>query len=201
MASWKVAEAKARFSELIGQGASEGAGDHAPRQARGGRRRGERMGSSSNTQESLVEFLNGSPLRGSRLEIERPREPPRESSCEISAGYQRHLRMDQTAAGSRGRAWLETVDEDALAPAFWPLPRSGSVSSCWRMGKSAGGSARGSTMISRRGSTAGSSTLNAPSPMPGQRSSPAGERAGTRRSSMPSWRQRRRAPADARDPQ
>ena len=79
MASWKVAEAKARFSELIDRALHEGAQEitrHGKRaavvvSAKEWDRRAPRK-------ESLVEFLNRSPLRGSRLQIERLREPPRD---------------------------------------------------------------------------------------------------------------------------
>jgi prevent-host-death family protein len=79
MASWKVADAKARFSELIDRALHEGAQEitrHGKRavvivSAREWDRRAARK-------ESLVEFLNRSPLRGAKLEIERPREAARD---------------------------------------------------------------------------------------------------------------------------
>jgi prevent-host-death family protein len=79
MASWKVAEAKARFSELIDRALHEGAQEI----TRHGRRAvvivaAKEWDRRAARKESLVEFLNRSPLRGSRLEIQRPREPPRD---------------------------------------------------------------------------------------------------------------------------
>jgi prevent-host-death family protein len=79
MPSWKVAEAKARFSELIDKALQEGAQEitrHGKRtvvvvSAKEWDRRGAR-------QQSLVEFLDRSPLRGSGLEIDRLRERPRD---------------------------------------------------------------------------------------------------------------------------
>jgi prevent-host-death family protein len=79
MASWKVAEAKARFSELIDRALHEGAQEI----TRHGRRAvvvvsAKEWDRREARKESLVEFLNRSPLRGSRLDIQRAREPPRD---------------------------------------------------------------------------------------------------------------------------
>jgi prevent-host-death family protein len=79
MASWKVAEAKARFSELIDKALHEGAQEI----TRHGRRTvvvisAEEWDRKSGRQGSLVEFLNRSPLKGSGLQIERMRELPPE---------------------------------------------------------------------------------------------------------------------------
>jgi antitoxin Phd len=79
MASWKVAEAKARLSELIDKALHEGAQEitrHGMRAvvvvaAKEWDRRATR-------QDSLVEFLDRSPLRGSGLEIRRLRDRPRQ---------------------------------------------------------------------------------------------------------------------------
>jgi prevent-host-death family protein len=79
MASWKVAQAKARFSELIDKALHEGAQEitrHGKRtvivvSAKEWDRRARRK-------ESLVEFLRKSPLKGSGLEIERLRDRPRD---------------------------------------------------------------------------------------------------------------------------
>ena len=79
MASWKVAEAKARFSELIDRALREGAQEvtrHGKRTvvvvaAEEWDRRARRRG-------SLVEFLDRSPLRGSGLNIPRLQDQPRE---------------------------------------------------------------------------------------------------------------------------
>jgi prevent-host-death family protein len=79
MTSWKVAEAKARFSELIERALQEGAQEitrHGKRavvvvSAKEWDRRAKRKG-------SLVEFLEKSPLRDSGLEIERLRDGPRD---------------------------------------------------------------------------------------------------------------------------
>jgi prevent-host-death family protein len=78
MASWKVAEAKARFSELIDKALHEGAQEI----TRHGRRAvvvvaAREWDRRATRQESLVEFLDRSPLRGSGLEIERLRDRPR----------------------------------------------------------------------------------------------------------------------------
>lgn len=79
MSRWSIAEAKARFSEVIEKALREGAQEvtrHGKRTAvvvsaaewdRRSRRKG-----------SLVELLNRSPLKGSGLTIERPRELPRD---------------------------------------------------------------------------------------------------------------------------
>jgi prevent-host-death family protein len=75
MASWKVAEAKARFSELIDRALQQGAQEitrHGKRavvvvSAQEWDRRAARK-------ESLVEFLEKSPLKSSGLELERLRE-------------------------------------------------------------------------------------------------------------------------------
>lgn len=79
MASWKVAEAKARFSELIDKALHEGAQEI----TRHGRRTvvvisAEEWDRKAGRQGSLVEFLNRSPLKGSGLQIERMRELPPE---------------------------------------------------------------------------------------------------------------------------
>jgi prevent-host-death family protein len=79
MTSWKVADAKARFSELIERALREGAQEitrHGRRMvvvvsATEWDRRTHRKG-------SLVEFLDRSPLKGSGLEVERLQEPPRD---------------------------------------------------------------------------------------------------------------------------
>lgn len=79
MASWKVADAKAHFSELIEKALREGAQEitrHGKRtvvvvSAKEWDRKARRQG-------SLVEFLDQSPLKGSRLEIERLRDEPRD---------------------------------------------------------------------------------------------------------------------------
>jgi len=79
MASWKVAEAKARFSELIDKALHEGAQEITRH-----RRRivvvisAEEWDRKAGRQGSLVEFLNRSPLKGSGLQIERMRELPPE---------------------------------------------------------------------------------------------------------------------------
>ncbi|MGH6886251.1 MAG: type II toxin-antitoxin system Phd/YefM family antitoxin [Geminicoccales bacterium] len=79
MSRWSIAEAKARFSEVIEKALREGAQEvtrHGKRTAvvvsaaewdRRSRRKG-----------SLVELLNRSPLKGSGLTIERPHELPRD---------------------------------------------------------------------------------------------------------------------------
>ena len=79
MASWKVAEAKARFSELIDRALHEGAQEI----TRHGRRTvvvisAEEWDRKARRQESLVEFLDRSPLKGSGLTIERPGDAPRD---------------------------------------------------------------------------------------------------------------------------
>ena len=72
MSSWKVAEAKSRFSELIDKAMREGAQEI----TRHGRRAvvvvsAEEWDRRARRKGSLVEFLDQSPLRGSGLEIER----------------------------------------------------------------------------------------------------------------------------------
>ena len=79
MASWKVAEAKARLSELIDRALHEGAQEI----TRHGRRAvvvvaAKEWDRRATRQESLVEFLDRSPLRGSGLEIRRLRDRPRQ---------------------------------------------------------------------------------------------------------------------------
>ena len=79
MASWKVAEAKARFGELIDKALHEGAQEI----TRHGKRTvvvisAEEWDRKAGRQGSLVEFLNRSPLKGSGLQIERMRELPPE---------------------------------------------------------------------------------------------------------------------------
>jgi prevent-host-death family protein len=79
MASWKVVEAKARFSELIDKALHQGAQEI----TRHGKRAvvvvaAKEWDRRATRQDSLVEFLDRSPLRGSRLEIRRLRDRPRE---------------------------------------------------------------------------------------------------------------------------
>jgi prevent-host-death family protein len=79
MASWKVAEAKARLSELIDKALHEGAQEI----TRHGRRAvvvvaAKEWDRRATRQENLVEFLDRSPLRGSGLEIRRLRYRPRQ---------------------------------------------------------------------------------------------------------------------------
>jgi prevent-host-death family protein len=79
MTSWKVAEAKARFSELIDRALQEGAQEI----TRHGKRAvvvvsAKEWDCRAGRKESLVEFLEKSPLRGSELEIRRLRERPRD---------------------------------------------------------------------------------------------------------------------------
>lgn len=77
MTSWKVAEAKARLSELIDQAVSEGAQEitrHGKRtvvvvSAKEWDQRTKRQG-------SLVEFFQNSPLKGSGIDLERMRDLP-----------------------------------------------------------------------------------------------------------------------------
>jgi prevent-host-death family protein len=79
MASWKVAEAKARFSELIERALREGAQEitrHGRRtvvvvSATEWDRRAHRKG-------TLVDFLDRSPLKDSGLTVERPQDLPRD---------------------------------------------------------------------------------------------------------------------------
>ena len=75
--SWKVAEAKARFSELIDKAISEGAQEIT--------RHGKRTVVVVSTEEwdrragrkgSLVEFFQNSPLKGSGIDLERLRDLP-----------------------------------------------------------------------------------------------------------------------------
>ena len=79
MKSWKVAEAKAHFSELIDKALHEGAQEI----TRHGRRAVVVVSATewdrrAKRKETLVEFLDKSPLKGSGLEIERLRERPRD---------------------------------------------------------------------------------------------------------------------------
>jgi len=79
MASWKVAEAKSRFSELIEKALREGAQEI----TRHGRRTAvvvsaEEWDRKTKRKGSLIEFLDQSPLKGSGLEIERLQDQPRE---------------------------------------------------------------------------------------------------------------------------
>jgi prevent-host-death family protein len=79
MASWKVADAKARFSELIDKALREGAQEI----TRHGKRTvvvvaAEEWDRKARRHGNLVEFLDASPLRGSGLEIERLRDRPRD---------------------------------------------------------------------------------------------------------------------------
>jgi prevent-host-death family protein len=79
MTTWRVADAKARFSELIERALHEGAQEitrHGRRtvvvvSAAEWDRRGHRKG-------NLVEFLDRSPLKDSGLTIERPPDLPRD---------------------------------------------------------------------------------------------------------------------------
>jgi prevent-host-death family protein len=76
---WAVAEAKARFSEVIDRVLSQGPQTITRKgkktivmvSADEWERRSKRQG-------NLAEFFAASPLRGSRLEIERPQDGPRE---------------------------------------------------------------------------------------------------------------------------
>jgi prevent-host-death family protein len=79
MASWKVADAKARFSELIDKALREGAQEI----TRHGKRTvvvvaAEEWDRKARRQGTLIEFLDQSPLKGSGLEIERLRDRPRD---------------------------------------------------------------------------------------------------------------------------
>jgi prevent-host-death family protein len=79
MASWKVAQAKAHFSELIDKALHEGAQEI----TRHGKRTvivvsAKEWDRQAKRKESLVEFLAKSPLKGSGLEIERLRDRPRD---------------------------------------------------------------------------------------------------------------------------
>jgi prevent-host-death family protein len=78
MKSWKVAEAKAHLSELIDKALHEGAQEI----TRHGRRAVVVVSATewdrrARRKETLVEFLDKSPLKGSGLEIARLRERPR----------------------------------------------------------------------------------------------------------------------------
>ena len=79
MSSWSVAEAKARISEVIDRALREGAQEV----TRHGRRTAVVVSAAewdrrSRRKDSLVELLDRSPLKGSGLTIERPRELPRD---------------------------------------------------------------------------------------------------------------------------
>jgi prevent-host-death family protein len=78
MAGWKVAEAKARFSELIDKAPREGAQEITQR----GKRAvvvvaAEEWDRKTRRRENLVEFLDRPPLGGSSLEIDRLRDEAR----------------------------------------------------------------------------------------------------------------------------
>jgi prevent-host-death family protein len=77
MTSWKVADAKARFSELIERALQEGAQEI----TRHGRRTAVVVSAAewdrrAHREGSLVEFLDRSPLKDSGLTIERPQDLP-----------------------------------------------------------------------------------------------------------------------------
>lgn len=79
MTSWKVAEAKSRFSELIDKALREGAQEI----TRHGRRTAvvvsaEEWDRKTKRKGSLIEFLEQSPLKGSGLDFERLQDQPRE---------------------------------------------------------------------------------------------------------------------------
>ena len=79
MSSWSVAEAKARFSEVIEKALREGAQEV----TRHGRRTAVVVSAAewdrrNRRKDSLVELLDRSPLKGSGLTIERLRELPHE---------------------------------------------------------------------------------------------------------------------------
>jgi prevent-host-death family protein len=79
MSTWKVAEAKARLSELIERALTEGAQEV----TRHGKRAvvvvsAEEWDRKTRRKGNLVEFLERSPLRGSGLKIERLKEKPRD---------------------------------------------------------------------------------------------------------------------------
>lgn len=79
MSTWKVAEAKARFSELVEKALAEGAQEI----TRHGKRTvvvvsAEDWDRKTKPRESLVAFLDKSPLQGSDLRIERLRDLPRD---------------------------------------------------------------------------------------------------------------------------
>jgi prevent-host-death family protein len=78
MASWKIAEAKARLSELIDKALREGAQEI----TRHGKRivvvvAADEWDRKARRTESLVQFLDRSPLKDSGLEVERLRDQPR----------------------------------------------------------------------------------------------------------------------------
>ena len=77
MSRWSVAEAKARFSEVIEKALREGAQEV----TRHGKRTAVVVSAAewdrrTRRKNSLVELLNRSPLKGSGLTIERPHELP-----------------------------------------------------------------------------------------------------------------------------
>jgi prevent-host-death family protein len=79
MSTWKVAEAKAHFSELIERALTEGAQEV----TRHGKRAvvvvsAEEWDRKTRRKGNLVEFLDRSPLRGSGLTVERLKEKPRD---------------------------------------------------------------------------------------------------------------------------
>lgn len=79
MSTWKVADAKARFSELVEKALAEGAQEV----TRHGKRTvvvvsAEDWDRKTKPRESLVEFFEKSPLKGSDLRIERLRDQPRD---------------------------------------------------------------------------------------------------------------------------
>ena len=79
MSSWTVAEAKAKFSDVIERARREGAQEV----TRHGRRTAvivsaEEWDQRTRSKGSLVDLLNRSPLKGSGLTIERIRERPRD---------------------------------------------------------------------------------------------------------------------------
>ncbi len=78
-ARWTVAEAKAKFSEVLERAEKEGP----QRITKHGRETAvvvsaEEWAKKTKPKESLAEFLSNSPLRGSGLEIERRKVKPRE---------------------------------------------------------------------------------------------------------------------------
>jgi len=78
-ARWTVAEAKAKFSEVLERAEKEGP----QRITKHGRETAvvvsaEEWAKKTKPKESLAEFLSKSPLRGSGLEIERRKDKPRE---------------------------------------------------------------------------------------------------------------------------
>jgi prevent-host-death family protein len=87
--SWSIAEAKARFSEVIEKALREGAQEvtrHGQRTAavvsaaKWDRRTARKVGLVD-----LLDLLDNSPLKGSGRTIERPRELPATPSCEVPA--------------------------------------------------------------------------------------------------------------------